>query len=681
MDSIRVGTHCFGSREGYRTLSRSADVTDAEDAELRGFGFGQTADHSFLESLEQEPSAFGRPLTGGRVAITRIFQGDPDEAGRATLELRTILVAAPDIAPLAKAGLGAILQLPGLWKREAFRRGVLREIVVPEALAMPTPGDGLAAAALFEAWAGAVLPERTPPGEALSLVPAEMRPVIVAEPEPLGSAAISSIAAQLPAADLARLRWGVRLVSTAGPVDLCTLAPAGRAGGRRDTQRIRLDDPSASRSNEAAERPLALARVAAERAWTAPRDAASTSVLRPLAITLGTLLGLLLIAWITWIWISAALEGDPRSSGDSMLASAPVAASGAANRSEIVAAADPSRSAETTAATEPDRSPSLPQMEGGASTSDAIDDAAASGEAASNEAEPSVVEPSEAASNEAEPSEAPSNEVEPGEAASNEAPALIAETPQAIEPPSAEPSADDTVPPPAEVEPSPAAKPATSDAEAAEPSSKTDPDAIPEPTDPCEARAALAGRLAEIAEDARRAEAFRDREALERAAGEYAEAVRAIGLADVDPDVQPRVMARVRDRPGSAVSMPGDWPWWRELICQLEVLQVALANFDDVASRLGGRGAATRQELMRLRKDSCWILGSERAEAAALREAIARLRRNLAADCLAAQPSKEEQAQVEAIRAWLLLDASASPGGGEGRFDPPGGPMPEKESP
>ena len=158
MDSIRVGTHCFGSREGYRTLSRSADVTDAEDAELRGFGFGQTADHSFLESLEQEPSAFGRPLTGGRVAITRIFQGDPDEAGRATLELRTILVAAPDIAPLAKAGLGAILQLPGLWKREAFRRGVLREIVVPEALAMPTPGDGLAAAALFEAWAGAVLP-------------------------------------------------------------------------------------------------------------------------------------------------------------------------------------------------------------------------------------------------------------------------------------------------------------------------------------------------------------------------------------------------------------------------------------------------------------------------------------------------------------------------------------------
>ncbi len=194
------------------------------------------------------------------------------------------------------------------------------------------------------------------------------------------------------------------------------------------------------------------------------------------------------------------------------------------------------------------------------------------------------------------------------------------------------------------------------------------------PTDPCEARAALAGRLAEIAEDARRAEAFRDREALEAAAGEYAEALRAIGLADVEPDVQPRVMARVRDRPGSAVSMPGDWPWWRELICQLEVLQAALANFDDVASRLGGRGAATRQELMRLRKESCWILGSERAEAASLRDAITRLRRNLAADCLAAQPSKEEQAQVEAIRAWLLLDASASPGGGEGRFDPPGGP-------
>ncbi|MFM1889522.1 MAG: hypothetical protein RLZZ565_279, partial [Planctomycetota bacterium] len=65
MDTIRVGTHCFGSREGYRTLARSADVTDAEDAELGGFGFGQSADPAFLESLEREPSAFGRPLGGG----------------------------------------------------------------------------------------------------------------------------------------------------------------------------------------------------------------------------------------------------------------------------------------------------------------------------------------------------------------------------------------------------------------------------------------------------------------------------------------------------------------------------------------------------------------------------------------------------------------------------------------
>lgn len=682
MDAIRVGTHCFGSREGYRTLSRSADVTDAEDAELGGFGFGQTADESFLESLEREPSAFGRPLTGGRVAITRIFQGDPDEAGRATLELRTILVAAPDMAPLAKAGLGAILQLPGLWKREAFRRGVLREIVVPPELAAPGSSERAASERLFDAWSNAVLPERLAAGASITLVPIESRPVIVAEPESLGSAAIASLAAQLPPADLARLRWGVRLVSTAGPVDLCTLAAAGRSGGRRDTQRVRLDAESGARPSGSVDKPLALARVAAERAWAGPDDDEGRGVLRPIAITLGTLLAFLLIAWITWISISAALDRDRETSGDPVLAAAPVATTDSSDRADPFSVASES-AASSGGVTAPEvGTPAVPSNseDDRAPSSDPIDDDIAPGEP-----DPRVVDsnPEGPSQPESPASEAPSGSepasVDVSSRGEVSSPAVSESSDDAADPraPMDEPSPEST---PA-IDPSREEFPAAGDAGTADPSGETDPEAIESPADPCEACAVLAGRLAEIAADARRAEAFGDRKALEAAAAEFADVLRSIGLADLDPEVQPRVMARVRDRPGKAVSMPADWPWWRTMICRLEALQVALFNFDDVASRLGGRGAQTRQDLMRLRKDASWILGSERAEAASLREAITRLRRNLAADCLESQPSREEQPQVEAIHAWLLLDADAAPGGGEGRFDPPGGPARPEASP
>lgn len=640
MDTIRVGTHCFGSREGYRTIARSVDVTDAEDAELGGFGFGQSADLAFLESLEREPSAFGRPLTGGRVAVSRIFQGDPDEAGRATLEIRTILVAAPDMVRLAKAGLGAILQLPGLWKREAFRRGTLREILVPLELATPGPNERVAAARLFDAWSNAVLPERLAPGEPITLVPAEARPVIVAEPESLGSAAIASLAAQLPAPDLERLRWGVRLVSTAGPVDLCTLAPAGRSGGRRAAQRVRLDEANSSPRTDQVDRPLALARVAAERSWVKPDDAVRRGILRPIGFALAALIGLLAIAWITWIWIFAALERDPVASSDSLLASSPAVANEPSDRAERTVPAATSPTTDSLSEPDSDRSPP-PVVEPVVTSDPARPDAESNGvDATENEdsAAPGAGESDGSASEDS------SEPVESSQTVDEVAPPAGGSS-DSVAPVEGEPTADSS------------------------------------PPDPCEECAALSGRFAELAEDARRAEAFRDRAALEAAARGYAEALRSIGLCDFDADLQPGVMARVRDRPGTAASMPADWPRWRELICRLEALQAALTSLDAVTSRLAGRGAVIRQDLMRLRKESTWILGSERADANSLREALTRLRRNLASDCLAAPPSREDQPQVEAIHAWLLLDPGATPGGGEGRFDPPGGPARSEMSP
>ena len=668
MDTIRVGTHCFGSREGYRTIARSADVTDAEDAELGGFGFGQTADHSFLESLDREPSAFGRPLTGGRLAITRIFPGDPDEAGRATLELRTILVAAPDIAALAKAGLGGILQLPGLWKREAFRRGQLREILVPEPLSMVDPTDASAAAALFEAWASAVLPRKPIEGSGLSLRPAEDRPVIVAEPASIGSTAITTLASQLPPADLARLRWGVRLVSTAGPVDLCTLADAGRPGGRRDVRRVRLDGPANTPANGLDARPLALARVAAERSWQDVEPRGSGNLWKPVAITAGVALALLLVAQGTWMWISARLDRTPeRQQGEAVAqtASAGIGSTEASTDSSHPIVAGPSTSPSPQPAPRLDV-PSTNEAPLEPPSGDSEDDqSSAVEESRSIDTSPSLEEGA-----------SKTGTAEAGDGEGTVRPAAAEAT--ALEDTSETVDAAATTSSPD----SGAAKPmddsgAPNGSEAEH--SDVDADAPSPPPDPCADCAMLAGRFAELAEDAKRAEAFGDREALESAARAFAESMRTIGLDRRDPQVQPRVMARVRNRAGSAVSMPSEWPWWRELICRLEALESAFVHLDPIASRLSGRGEPIRQELMRLRKDSAWILGSERADAESLQQTIARLRRNLAADCDASKPARSDEPQVAAIRAWLLL-ASTSDGGGEGRFDPPRAESPDQTS-
>ena len=247
---IPVSTHLFGSREGYRTLARSVDVSDAEDAELAGFGFGQTADPMVLEALEIAPTAYGRPLAGGRVAITRIFAGPPDESGRATLELRSILISPAAIADLLAAGFGWLLHQKGLWNREVFERG-------EHAVASPAraaPDRSREAEEAFAAWSETVLDPDSPasPGE-VRWRPIGERPLVVLEPEPEGSAALAAMAASLTPVDLASLRWGVRLLSTGAPVDVATISPAGRVSSGRMVVRHRMGTPDLGLAAEAIE--------------------------------------------------------------------------------------------------------------------------------------------------------------------------------------------------------------------------------------------------------------------------------------------------------------------------------------------------------------------------------------------------------------------------------------------
>ena len=75
---IIVGRHVFGSLEGYRTIANTPDLSLEEVAELEFFSFGQTNESSYLDSLKVNPAYISRPLSSGKWAVTRIFQGKPD---------------------------------------------------------------------------------------------------------------------------------------------------------------------------------------------------------------------------------------------------------------------------------------------------------------------------------------------------------------------------------------------------------------------------------------------------------------------------------------------------------------------------------------------------------------------------------------------------------------------------
>ena len=121
--SIRADTHLFGSKQGYRTLAHSAGVVHAEADELSVFGFGQTGSSAYLDTLVTEPSAYGRQLRSGRVGITRCLRGRPDDAGRPTLLLCTVLIAPQDYEGLVQRGLESVINDSNIWDLACFESG------------------------------------------------------------------------------------------------------------------------------------------------------------------------------------------------------------------------------------------------------------------------------------------------------------------------------------------------------------------------------------------------------------------------------------------------------------------------------------------------------------------------------------------------------------------------------
>jgi len=248
----RMGVHLLASSRGYRTIAASAEVTAAEKSALEALVFGQSSDAGYLASLESEPAAFVRmlPAEGGaagasgavaivpaRIALTRVFAGRLDDAGRATLELRTLLLEPPDYERLVRSALAHAIRDDRLWDRRRFESG--RTIDAAEALAhgagsgasastrgegASTHGVGRDELLMMDAWLRVL---ESPQSTAVLADGAEAR------------RAILSFLGVLSSADLARCRWGLRLLSLATEPHLAT-APPTLDRGRRTVMPIDL---------------------------------------------------------------------------------------------------------------------------------------------------------------------------------------------------------------------------------------------------------------------------------------------------------------------------------------------------------------------------------------------------------------------------------------------------------
>lgn len=135
-------THLFGSTDGYRTLARSQGVTDAEDAALAALGFGSPRTEEEFALLERELCVAGRALASGRYAITRVFPGASDVAGRRTIERRTLILDMRDWESLASSDLWTTLRDERNWTRDAFASGDALHLRCHDTDdLMPTPGE------------------------------------------------------------------------------------------------------------------------------------------------------------------------------------------------------------------------------------------------------------------------------------------------------------------------------------------------------------------------------------------------------------------------------------------------------------------------------------------------------------------------------------------------------------
>lgn len=215
---VSAATHLFGSVSGYRCLARSPGVSQAEDEALSDFGFGQSADEDFLAGLRSRPSAYGRPLPGGRFGITRVLRGPPDDHGRATLRRLTIILPSATYVSI-RGALPRLVLDARLWESAAFESSSdVSFAVEPGSSARPGPD----AQSVLGLWNAA----RATPGLG----------VIAGEGAEGTEVVLQAVAGASPA-DAAVLPWGVGLLVPMSSVSLIAMSPFGLDDGRRPVVR------------------------------------------------------------------------------------------------------------------------------------------------------------------------------------------------------------------------------------------------------------------------------------------------------------------------------------------------------------------------------------------------------------------------------------------------------------
>lgn len=582
MASLRLATHLFGSRDGYRGLAHSRDLSVAERRELESFGFGESADASLLASLAETPSALGRPLPGGRVAFTRLFAGPRDDASRPTLELRSAVASPPDALAIARGGVDRLLADPQLWSREAFAAG--REVSFASPPARPLSGaDHLG---VFEQW---VRLDRADGRSGAS-------PMLLLEPEPEGSAAIVELLARLSPQDLWSLRWGIRLLGSGSLCDLGTLAPGVRWRGDRPFRRVLVGgaELSPELSKRLLEHPLAPAlpprREAA--AWVGVQKGRGKG--RSVAAAWWVIATVLVVVAVL-LWWPKERGGEAKPPGsDATKAAATPDAARAADAAPVAA---PQRRG-FTAIVEGSEEGVDPAKErsGGAPEAAATLDAPG----APPSPPPVVDEPTATVDDEQLGDGSPADAERPSDA---------------------EPNRQEALPPAGTLQPAPPGEAAEGDTAASA-------------LDPCVEAERVRTLVVELAGEV---ESLLGRtptrwERIDEAIAEIERSLRGLGLADAGEEERRFVLQLLRDRrpPLSEASLLEWWPRIRPRLCAWQAWAEASSALAAIQSRISSR--ASWRSLAQLRRASLWVLGADASRAEALLERRRVLLSGLASD-------------------------------------------------
>ncbi|MDP7029757.1 MAG: hypothetical protein QF733_06015 [Phycisphaerales bacterium] len=197
---VRFDTHLVGSARGYGELAASAGCTRQEREELCRIDIGQPGGGR-AERLERELAVLCRPLGTGRIALTRCVGGPADDAGRSTIQFRTLLMTVDEWTSQVRMTLRVLLPSQEVWQSPAFQRG--QPLTVPPLRAVPVE-------ATRASWILGGLMVSTP------------RPVLLHASE-ASEAAVLTLLSAASDADAARLSWGLGLGRAIRTLDVATL--------------------------------------------------------------------------------------------------------------------------------------------------------------------------------------------------------------------------------------------------------------------------------------------------------------------------------------------------------------------------------------------------------------------------------------------------------------------------